>query len=95
MRKTVGYKVELRGHWLHEFNPDPGNLTFQLEGGNNNYTLTYPLLDEDALKLSIGLTFYNASPKSNKNVLLRIDFDELIGDNFNSHNLAAKVIYAF
>lgn len=91
-----GFKIEGRAHWLHEFNPDPGHISFQLEGGTGNtYALAYPMLDEDAVRLGIGVSFFNTAKRKPKNILLRLDFDELIGENFNSHNLSAKAIYAF
>jgi outer membrane autotransporter protein len=94
--KTFGFKLEGRAHWLHEMNPDPGNLSFQLEGGNGtDYSITYPMLDENAIRLGIGCSFFNTAKRKPKNVMLRLDFDELIGENYNSHNLSAKVIYAF
>jgi outer membrane autotransporter protein len=92
---TFRYKADLRLHWMHEFNPDPDDLTFMLEGGSNLYPLAYPSLDEDLFRVGIGCSFFNTLPNQPKNVILRIDFDELFGDGFNSHNLSAKVIYAF
>ena len=94
--KTFAFKVEGRGHWLHEFNPEPGNLEFQLEGGTGNtYTLTYPMLDEDALRLGVGFSFFNVGKKKPRNILLRLDLDGLFGDSFSAVNLGAKAIYAF
>ncbi|WP_372807605.1 autotransporter domain-containing protein [Pontiella sp.] len=94
--KTFGFKLEGRAHWLHETNPDPGDLSFQLEGGNGtDYAIAYPMLDENAVRLGIGCSFFNTAKRKPKNVMLRLDFDELIGENYNSHNLSAKVLYAF
>jgi outer membrane autotransporter protein len=94
--KNFSFKVEGRAHWLHEFNPETGDLTFQLQGGTGyDYTIAYPLLDEDAARLGIGFTFFNTARRKPRNVMLRLDFDELIGKDFNSHNLSAKAIYAF
>ncbi len=93
--ETFGFKLDGRAHWLHEFNPDPGNMAFGLEGGNNDYELAYPLLDEELFRVGFGFSFFNTLRQKPKNVLLRLDFDELFGDGFNSHNLSAKVIYAF
>lgn len=93
---TFTFKAEGRLHWLHEFNPEPGNMQFSLQGGNGtDYIISYPLLDEDAVRIGIGLSFFNNTKRKPDNIMLRLDFDELIGENFNSHNLAAKVIYAF
>jgi len=92
--ETVGFKLDGRIHWLHEFNPEPGNMGFSLEGGND-YQLTAPLLDEEIFRIGFGFSFFNTLRQKPKNVLLRLDFDELFGDGFNSHNLSAKVIYAF
>ena len=91
--ETVGFKLDGRAHWLHEFNPEPGNMTFSLEGGD--YQLAAPLLDEELFRVGFGFSFFNTLRQKPKNVLLRLDFDELFGDGFNSHNLSAKVIYAF
>ena len=93
--ETFSFKIEGRAHWLHEVNPDPGTISFQLQGGANDYVLAYPMLDEDAIKLGIGFTFFNTKWYQEKNVLLRLDFDEVVGSEFNSHNLSAKAIYAF
>lgn len=93
--ETFGFKLDGRVHWLHEFNPEPGNMTFNLEGGNNDYQLAHPLLDEDLFRAGFGFSFFNTMRQQPKNVLLRVDFDELFGDGFNSHNFSAKVIYAF
>lgn len=92
--KHFSMKWELRAHWLHELNPDPGSVNFGLQGGSNNYTLQHPSLQEDLYKGGFGLIFRNPI-KEEQNVVLRIDFDELFGDGFNSHNLSAKVTYAF
>jgi hypothetical protein len=92
---TFRYKADLRLHWMHEFNPDPDDLKFILEGGSNLYPLAYPSLDEDLFRVGIGCSFFNTLPNQPQNVIFRIDFDELFGDGFNSHNLTAKVIYAF
>lgn len=92
---TYGYKADLRLHWMHEFNPDPSDIGFVLQGGGNTYSLAYPALDEDLFRIGIGAAFFNTLPHQPKNVMLRIDFDELFGDGFNSHNLSAKVVYAF
>ncbi|WP_372796001.1 autotransporter domain-containing protein [Pontiella sp.] len=92
---TFSFKVEGRAHWMREFNPEPGDLNYQLVGGANDYTIIYPYLDEDTIRLGIGLSFFNTTDRALKNVLLRLDFDEFFGDGFNSHNLSAKVIYAF
>jgi hypothetical protein len=93
--ETFGFKIEGRFHWLREFNAEPGDLSFQLEGGANNYQIAYPALDEDIFRAGVGFTFFNTTRTSPKNVMLRVDFDELFGENFNSHNLSAKAIYAF
>ena len=93
--KTFGFKLDGRAHWRHEFNPDPGDLTFRLEGGGNDYQFAAPLLDEEIFRVGFGFSFFNTLRQKPKNVLLRLDFDELFGDGFNSHNLSAKVIYAF
>lgn len=92
---TFGYKADLRVHWLHEFNPDPSDMTFMLQGGSDSYPLTYPALDEDLFRIGFGCAFFNKLRYQPRNVMLRIDFDELFGDGFNSHNLSAKVVYAF
>ncbi|MEI6892292.1 MAG: autotransporter domain-containing protein [Pontiella sp.] len=89
------FKIEGRAHWIREFNPEPGDLSYQLVGGQNDYRIAYPLLDEDSIRLGIGFTFFNRGKNTKNNVLLRLDFDELFGEDFNSHNLSAKVIYAF
>jgi len=93
--ETFGFKLDGRFHWLHEFNPEPGNMTFSLQGGSNDYQLAHPLLDEEIFRVGFGFSFFNTLRQKPKNVLLRLDFDELFGDGFNSHNLSAKVIYAF
>ena len=93
--ETFGFKLDGRFHWLHEFNPEPGTVGFNLEGGNTDYQLTAPLLDEEIFRVGFGFSFFNTLRQKPKNVLLRLDFDELFGDGFNSHNLSAKVIYAF
>ncbi len=92
---TFAYKADLRMHWMHEFNPDPSNMNFSLQGGTESYQIALPSLDEDLFRIGIGATFFNTLQNQPKNVLLRIDFDELFGDGFNSHNLSAKVVYAF
>jgi len=92
---TFGMKVDGRVHWMHEFNPDPDNIHFMLQGGGNAYQLSYPSLDEDIYRIGIGATFFNSKRYQPKNVMLRLDFDELFGDGFNSHNLSAKLVYAF
>ncbi len=94
-KRSFGYKADLRLHWLHEFNADPSNMNFMLQGGANRYAIAYPALDEDIYRVGIGATFFNTLKHQPQNVLLRIDFDELFGEGFNSHNLSAKVIYAF
>ncbi|RKX46952.1 MAG: hypothetical protein DRP64_02400, partial [Verrucomicrobia bacterium] len=93
--ETFSLKYDVRFHWMHEFNPDPGTVGFSLEGGDNDYQLAYPMLDEDLYRAGIGVSFFNTKRNQPKNVMFRIDFDELFGDGFNSHNLSAKVIYAF
>ena len=93
--ETFGYKIDTRFHWMHEFNADPDDLEFRLEGGSFGYQLAYPELDEDLFRAGIGMTFFNTERQKPKNVLLRFDFDELFGDGFNSHNISAKVVYAF
>ncbi|MDF7800492.1 autotransporter domain-containing protein [Pontiellaceae bacterium B1224] len=92
---TFAFKLEGRAHWIREFNPQPGDLSYQLVGGNSSYLIAYPYLDEDTIQLGFGFIFFNNMKRSQKNVLLRLDFDELFGEDFNSHNLSAKVIYAF
>ncbi len=93
--ETFGFKLDGRAHWLHEFNPEPDHLSFSLDGGSNNYQLTSPMLDEELFRVGFGFSFFNTLRNKPKNVLFRIDFDELFGDGFNSHNLSAKVVYAF
>ena len=93
--ETFSFKYDVRFHWIREFNPDPGNMDFSLEGGSDGYQLAYPMLDEDVYRAGIGVAFFNTLRNQPKNVLFRLDFDELFGDGFNSHNLSAKVIYAF
>ncbi len=93
--ETFGFKLDGRIHWLHEFNSDPGSMAFSLEGGSGNYQLATPLLDEEIFRAGFGFTFFNILRNKPKNVLFRFDFDELFGNGFYSHNLSAKVIYAF
>lgn len=93
--KTFAFQVDGRLHWMHEFNPDPSNINFRLAGGSNQYQLDYPRLDEEIYRIGFGCSFFNTGRRKPKNVVFRIDFDELFGDGFNSHNLSAKVIYAF
>jgi len=93
--ENVSFKVDGRGHWLHEFNPDLDAITFQLEGGTRSYQLTPPSLDEDLVRAGFGISFFNAQKHKPQNVMLRIDFDELFGQHLNAHNLSAKVVWAF
>ena len=93
--ETFGFKFEGRFHWLHESNPEPGNMDFRLDGGTEAYQLAYPSLDEEVYRAGFGLSCFNTMRHKPKNILLRLDFDELFGQDFNSHNLSAKVIYAF
>jgi len=92
---TFSLKYDVRGHWIREFNPEPGNMDFSLAGGTESYELAVPMLNEDLYRVGIGCSFFNTKRSQPKNVLFRIDFDELFGDGFNSHNLSAKVICAF
>ena len=93
--ETFSLKYDVRFHWIREFNPDPGTMDFTLQGGSDGYQLDYPMLDEDVYRAGIGVAFFNTKRNQPKNVMFRLDFDELFGDGFNSHNLSAKVIYAF
>lgn len=93
--ETFSLKYDVRAHWIREFNPEPGNMNFSLAGGTESYDLAVPLLDEDLYRIGIGCSFFNTKRNQPKNVLFRIDFDELFGDGFNSHNFSAKVVYAF
>ncbi|VGO21345.1 autotransporter family protein [Pontiella sulfatireligans] len=93
--KHYGFKIDGRLHWIHEFNSDTDDMSFKLEGGNANYQLSPPDLDEDLFRAGIGFSFFNTEKQKPKNVLFRVDFDELFGENFNSHNLTLKVVYAF
>ena len=93
--ETFAYKLDLRMHWMHEFNADPSAQNFTLQNGGTNYSINGAGLDEDYYRIGIGSAFFNTQYFKQKNVMLRIDFDELFGDGFNSHNLSAKVIYAF
>jgi outer membrane autotransporter protein len=93
--QTFAFQLDGRLHWMHEFNPDPSNIRFKLAGGDNSYQLDYPALDEEIFRLGVGCSFFNTGRRKPKNVVFRIDFDELFGDGFNSHNISAKVIYAF
>ena len=93
--ESFAFRIEGRAHWIREFNPEPGDISYQLVGGNNDYLIAYPFLDEDTIRLGVGFTFFNTKRNAQENVLLRLDFDELFGEDFNSHNLSAKVIYAF
>jgi hypothetical protein len=93
--KTFAYQLDGRLHWMHEFNPEPSNLDFRLAGGSNSYQLDYPSLDEEIYRIGIGCSFFNTGRQKPRNVVFRVDFDELFGDDFNSHNLSVKVFYAF
>jgi outer membrane autotransporter protein len=93
--KTVAFQLDGRLHWMHEFNADPSNINFKLVGGDNSYPINYPSLDEEIYRIGVGCSFFNTSRRKPKNVVFRVDFDELFGDGFNSHNLSAKLIYAF
>jgi hypothetical protein len=93
--KTVAFQLDGRLHWMHEFNPDPSNINFKLAGGNNTYQIDYLSLDEDIYRIGVGCSFFNVGRRNPRNVVFRIDFDELFGEDFNSHNLSARVIYAF
>ncbi len=92
---TFGYRMDLRFHWMHEFNPDPDDMTFMLQGGTHSYPLSLPRMDEEVFRAGFGASFFNVMRQQPKNVMFRIDFDELFGDGFNAHNLSAKVVYAF
>lgn len=92
---TFSLKYDVRAHWIREFNPEPSNMNFSLAGGTDPYELAVPMLDEDLYRVGVGCSFFNTKRNQPKNVMFRIDFDELFGDGFNSHNLSAKVIYAF
>ncbi len=93
--ETFGFKLDGRLHWLHEFNADPGDMSFSLAGGTGNYQLALPLLDQETFRVGFGFSFFNTLRQKPKNVLFRFDFDEFFGNGFNAHNLSAKVIYAF
>jgi outer membrane autotransporter protein len=93
--KTVAFQLDGRLHWMHEFNADPSDINFMLAGGSNQYRLNYPALDEEIYRIGIGCSFFNTGRRKPKNVVFRVDFDELFGDGFNSHNISAKLTYAF
>jgi len=92
---TFAFQMDGRLHWMHEFNPDPSNINFMLAGGSNAYQMNYPSLDEEIYRIGVGCSFFNTGRRKPKNVVFRVDFDELFGDGFNSHNISAKVTYAF
>lgn len=93
--KNFNFKFETRAHWLHEFNPNPDPINFQLEDGTSDYSLTHALLDENALRFGVGLTFFNSRKKSTDHIMLRLNFDEMISEEAYSHNLSVKAIFAF
>jgi uncharacterized protein YhjY with autotransporter beta-barrel domain len=91
---TFTMKPELRLHWIREHNPEPDSIHFNLVNGTNQYSLDYPQLDEDSYRIGIGFIFRNPGTTA-RNIMARLDFDEFFGQNFNSHNLSAKVIWSF
>jgi len=93
--ETFSLKYDIRAHWMHEFNPEPGSIEFILDGGNNRYQFDAPMLDEDIYRVGAGIAFFNTLSSQPDNVLLRIDYDKLFGDGFDSHRFSAKFIYAF
>ncbi len=94
--ETFSFQYDVRLHWQHEYNPEPGTMNFQIAGGNGTtYRFEHPLLDEDVFRVGLGASFFNTKRNQPKNVLFRIDYDALLGDGFNAHNLSGKVLYAF
>jgi len=83
-------KPEFRASWMHEFNAQDENVSFNLIGGTNPYVMTLQAKEEDIIKLGAGL-----SAKIGEYLELRADLDTRRGSNYSDHTLLGSLRYQF
>jgi len=87
---SLTLKPELRASWMHEFNAQDENLTYNLIGGTNPYVMTLQAPEEDIIKLGAGV-----SAKIGEYLELRADLDTRRGSNYSDHTLLGSLRYQF
>jgi outer membrane autotransporter protein len=83
-------KPELRVSWMHEFNADEEDLSYNLIGGTNPYVMTLQAPEEDIIRLGAGIT-----AKLSEYLELRADLDTRQGSEYSDYTLLGSLRYQF
>lgn len=84
------FTPEVRGHWLHEFNDEPADITYTMQGSEGH--LGVRARDADMFKLGLGFDIWNWKYQ---NTMFEIDYDGLFGESFTSHTISGKISHRF
>lgn len=95
-RNELAVQPELRGHYLHDFNAEMDNESYNMSTPSfaNANTIDTPLLarDEDLYKIGAGISVANWTDNSTE---VGLDFDYTFGENYDGYILSGKVMHRF
>lgn len=90
MNRGLALVPEVRAHWLHDFNADPEDFTFNIAG--TPYVFGVRPREEDLLRIGFGFDIWNWKFQSTK---FEIDYDALLADKYYEHILSGKISVRF
>ncbi len=90
MNRGLALIPEVRAHWLHDFNADPDDFTFNIAG--TPYVFGVRPREEDLLRIGFGFDIWSWKFQSTK---FEIDYDALLADKYYEHILSGKISVRF
>lgn len=81
---------EIRAHWLHVFEADPDDFTYNVGGAA--YTFGVRPRDEESFRLGVGFDVWSWKYQRTK---FEIDYDGLFSDTYREHIFSGKVTFQF
>lgn len=90
----MGFQPEIRAHWLHEFNAEMDDDALVMDPGGIATPLGVALQarEEDLVKLGAGVRF---SKWGSDTLELGLDFDVVLGEDYEAYVGSAKLLHRF
>ncbi|WP_372845257.1 autotransporter domain-containing protein [Pontiella sp.] len=95
LNQGVAFIPELRGHWLHEFNADQDDFSYQTQvsdGSYKTYSFGVRAREEDLFLLGCGFDIWSWKHQNSK---FEIDYDGVYSSDYHEHIFSGKVTYRF
>jgi hypothetical protein len=95
LNQGVAFIPEIRTHWLHEFNADQEDFSYQTQVSDGSYKTYYfgvRAREEDLFLLGCGFDIWSWKYQNSK---FELDYDGIYSSDYHEHIFSGKVTFRF